>query len=419
MKVLVVGSGGREHALCWRLGQCPGVTRLYCAPGNPGTAAVAQNVPIAVNDIDALLAFAKEQQIRLTVVGPELPLSVGIVDRFEAAGLAIVGPEQAAARLESSKSFAKEIMLAAGAPTATSVSCTDEASLRASVLKTGAPVVLKADGLAAGKGVFVCMTMAEAEAAIGTLFGEMNAEVVVAEEFLAGVEASLIVVTDGETIVPLAPAHDYKRISDNDAGPNTGGMGNVSPTPRLSEEQATEAIETIVRPVIREMNRRGTPFRGFLYAGLMLCPDGRIMCLEFNARLGDPECQVIMPRLTGDLASFFLAVSERRLKDAVQDISWTAKSCVCVVLAAEGYPEKVRTGDEIDGLQHVSSLPDVFVFHAGTTTDSRGKICTAGGRVLGVTALGDSLESARHNAYRACDMIQFRGRQMRRDIGAL
>lgn len=417
MKVLVVGAGGREHALCWRLRRAPSITEVYVAPGNPGMERVARRVPIGVGDIPALLDFARREAIDLTVVGPEYPLTLGIVDRFREEGLRIFGPTAAAARLEGSKSFAKEIMVAAGVPTAGYTVLTGAAEARTWLQQHGAPIVLKADGLAAGKGVYVCQTATEAAAALEALFGELRAERVVAEEMLSGPEASFIIATDGERIVPCAPAHDYKRIGDNDTGPNTGGMGVVCPTPHLSSEQAEWATAQVIAPVLREMRRRGTPFTGFLYAGLMLDPVKGIKVLEFNARCGDPECQGIMARLESDLGLLLRVLAEGDPKQPVPELVWAEGASVTVVLAAAGYPAEPEKGAVIEGIEFAEMIPGVVVFHAGTERRADGALVVNGGRVLNVTARGGTSSEARDRAYKAVDMIQFRGRQVRRDIG--
>jgi phosphoribosylamine--glycine ligase len=373
-------------------------------------------VPIGVGEVDKLLEFARSEKIELTVVGPEYPLTLGIVDRFREVGLTIFGPTQAAALLEGSKSFAKGVMVAAGVPTASYALLGSEAEGRRWLKENGAPVVLKSDGLAAGKGVFVCHTTAEADAALTTLFGEMKASSVVAEEMLTGPEASFIVATDGNRFYSMAPAHDYKRIGDNDTGANTGGMGAVCPTPHLTAEQARWAEERVIAPMLQEMRARGTPFTGFLYAGLMLDPVKGIKVLEFNARFGDPECQGVMRRFEGDLARLLQELSRPGAGAATIDAGWRAESSVTLVIAAEGYPGEPRTGDVIEGIEFAEMLPEVVVFHAGTDRRADGKVVTKGGRVLAVTALGASVDEARERAYKAADMIQFRGRQLRRDI---
>lgn len=416
MKVLVIGSGGREHALCWKARQSQRVDRLLCAPGNPGISQVAEIVPIAADDVDGLVACARSQAIDLTIVGPEAPLSLGIVDRFRAEGLRIFGPAQEAARLEASKSFAKEVMIAAGVPTARSETVQSRAEAEGCVRRWGTPIVLKADGLAAGKGVFVCHREQDAAAAIEALFGELRAAQVVVEEFLEGIEVSYMVATNGREVFPLASSHDYKRVGENDTGPNTGGMGSVSPTPRLSTEQERWIIPNVIAPVIREMERRGAPFTGFLYAGLMLTPQRGMFVLEFNTRLGDPETQSILRRCDSDLVEFLYSLAVPA-GEPPEPLRWSPHAAVTVVLAAEGYPGEVRRGDRIEGLEFAATLPHVQVFHAGTSCDARGRVVTAGGRVLGVTGIGGSVDEASRVAFKGCDMIQFRGRHLRRDVG--
>ncbi|MBX7143810.1 MAG: phosphoribosylamine--glycine ligase [Oligoflexia bacterium] len=413
INVLVLGAGAREHALCWKLKQSRHLGHLYCAPGNPGTAMLAQNVDIAVDDVQKLLTFARERSIGLTVVGPELPLTVGVVDAFSAAGLRIFGPSKTAAMLEGSKKFAKDIMIAAGVPTAQHVVLSSEREAREFLSGRQGPIVLKSDGLAAGKGVVVCQNQAEALAALPFLYSELKAETVVAEDFLSGKEASFIVATNGQHVVPLATSHDYKRIGEGHTGPNTGGMGSVSPTSHLVPGCEAELVEKIIRPVLREMERRGSPFCGFLYAGLMVGETGKTWVLEFNARLGDPETQSIMMRLETDLVEILVSLLDRKLPA----VKWKPEAAVCAVLAADGYPVSVKTGDAISGLEFAATVPGVQVFHAGTKQVGEGKIVTSGGRVLSVVGTGATVEQARANVYRACDFIQFRGRQVRRDIG--
>lgn len=425
MNVLVIGSGGREHAMCWLLSHSPSVHQLYAAPGNPGIASVAKLAPIAVDDVSGLLSFAKSNSVDLTIVGPELPLTLGVVDAFESNGLRIFGPSRAAAQMEASKSFAKEIMKAAGVPTASYAVCRSESELRAYINDHGAPLVLKADGLAAGKGVFVCLAAQDFEPATRQLFGSLRADAVVVERFLPGVEVSYIIATDGTNIVPLASSHDYKRIFDQDQGPNTGGMGTVSPSPRLTANQERFVCERIIAPTLAELRKRAIPFKGFLYAGLMIAPDGSINVVEFNARLGDPETQVILRRMQSDLAAVCYALScpgqEQNGREQNKEfaVEWAKDACVCVVLAAQGYPGEVRKGDEITGIELAETINGVTVFHAGTKRSADGRLVTAGGRVLNVTALAPTIEEARSRAYRACDMIQFQGVQCRRDIGLM
>ena len=420
MKILVVGSGAREHALCWRLAHSPGVTQVLCAPGNAGIAACAEIVPIAPTAVEDLLSLAKERGVALTIVGPEVALEAGIVDLFEAHKMPITGPSKAAAMLETSKSFAKEVMVAAGVPTARYEVFTLEAPLREYCKKQGAPLVLKADGLASGKGVFVIQYEQDFEDAFASLFGSLKAERVVVEEFLAGVEVSCIFASNGEDLIPLAPAHDYKRLMDNDLGPNTGGMGSVCPSPRISGAELEWIQEQCAAPILKEMKKRGTPFKGFLYAGLMVPtdparrPEG-IRVLEYNTRLGDPECQSILVRLTSPPVELFEWIAGvRGEKPTVQ---WSNFTSVCVVVASNGYPENVIVGDEIVGAELASLVPGVVVFHAATVRNERRALVCAGGRTLSIVGIGESQESARRSAYKAVDMIQLRGNRTRRDIG--
>ena len=415
MKVLIIGSGGREHAIAWKIKQSDQLTELFVAPGNPGIAAIAECVDIKVDKIDQLLEFAQSKEIDFTIVGPELPLTLGIVDRFQEAGLKVFGPTKAAAELEGSKSFAKEIMQSAAVPTADYQELTSLPDLLEYLKQNPAPIVLKADGLAAGKGVFVCLSDEDAEAAARKLFQDFEAEKVVAEQYLTGVEASFIVATDGENVYSLASSHDYKRINDGDQGPNTGGMGTVSPTPRLSEAQEAVVVDTVIKPVLAEMKKRGSTYQGFLYAGLMISEQGKVNVIEFNARLGDPETQVIMARMQSDFLSFLMDIESG--SESVQS-DWSNESAVCVVLAAEGYPVNVVKGDEITGINLAEQMPGTIVFQAGTGMQD-GKLVTAGGRVLAAVSTGATLEQAIQNTYRASDCIQFRGQQKRRDIGSL
>jgi phosphoribosylamine--glycine ligase len=412
MKVLIIGSGGREHSIAWKLRQSKKVTQIFCAPGNPGTANIAHNVNLKVDQLAELKEFALNEKIDLTIVGPEYPLALGIVDLFESANLNIFGPNQKASKIEASKAYAKDIMIKAKVPTARFQKCTSKKEAQEYLKNNPAPIVLKADGLAAGKGVYVCQTQIQAETAIEELYQNQAAEVVI-EEFLAGKEASFICAINQEQIVPLVAAHDYKRIFDKDQGPNTGGMGSVSPTPNLTQSQADWALENVIRPAINQLKIEGITFKGFLYAGLMISPDGRINVLEFNARLGDPETQVILSRLDSDL--FDLIYQLTCDPKQVQAPIWSKDSAVCVVLAAGGYPQEPRFGDSILGIEFAQQVPNVSVFHAGTKKED-GIIYTAGGRVLNVVAIAETVEQARQQVYRAADFIQFRGRRMRRDI---
>ncbi len=415
MKVLVIGSGGREHAICWKLRESSSVKAVYCVPGNPGISEIAVTEAVPVDDVEGIVSFAMSIKADLTVVGPELPLSLGIVDAFRAKGLRIFGPVREAARLEASKAFAKEVMDAAGVPTASYREFSDMKELRGYVEKTHPPLVLKADGLAAGKGVFVCLSREDIDVAVRSLEAMGNAASrVVAEEFLSGVEVSYIVATDGERIVPMASSHDYKRIFDNDGGPNTGGMGSVSPTPRLRAGDEGVVIGTVIEPILKEMKKRGVPFQGFLYAGLMISPENEIKVLEFNVRFGDPETQSILRRMDGDLAQLLYALAEKGT--SLPEVKWKDESAVCVVIAAEGYPDSPKKGDVITGIADAATVENVTVFHAGTARGADGSIRTNGGRVLNITATGSSVAGARAKVYEACRKISFDGAQYRKDI---
>lgn len=417
MKVLVIGGGGREHALVWKIAQSPLVEKVFCAPGNPGTAQLAENVAIGVDQLDKLLAFAYENKIDLTVVGPEQPLSLGIVDLFESHGLKVFGPSQKAAFIEGSKAFSKDLMQKYHVPTAAYGVFTDQAEAEAFIERTGAPIVVKADGLAAGKGVIIAQTCEEAVSAVrdmlsGNSFGTAGSRVVI-EEFLTGEEASFLVITDGKNIIPLASAQDHKAIFDGDLGPNTGGMGAYSPAPVVTQDIHDKAMQQVIQPIVAGMAAEGRPYRGVLYAGLMV-KDGQVKTLEFNARFGDPECQPLLMRMKSDIVPVLMAVALGNLSGI--DISWHDKAAVCVVMAAEGYPGDYRKGDGIEGLEDAARIDDVYVFHAGTTLLNN-RCVTNGGRVLGVTALGDSIQMSINTAYRAVDCISWKGAQFRRDIG--
>ena len=417
MKILVIGGGGREHALVWKISQSPLVDKLYCAPGNPGTAGLAENVALRVDQLDELLEFAKVNSIDLTVVGPEQPLSLGIVDLFEANGLKIFGPSKDAAFIEGSKAFSKDLMHKYNVPTAAYGVFTDLAEAERFIDQTGAPIVVKADGLAAGKGVIIARTRDEALDAVrdmlsGNAFGSAGSRVVI-EEFLTGEEASFLVITDGRQIIPLASAQDHKAIFDGDQGPNTGGMGAYSPAPVVTAEIHEKAMRQVLRPAIDGMAAEGRPYRGVLYAGLMV-KDGQVKTLEFNARFGDPECQPLLMRMKSDIVPVLLAVANGDL--AGLDIEWHDKAAVCVVMAAAGYPGDYRKGDAIEGLEQAASLEDVYVFHAGTSTRD-GSCVTNGGRVLGVTALGGTVKEAIAGAYAGVARISWPGVQYRSDIG--
>ena len=417
MKILVIGGGGREHALVWKIAQSPLVTKLYCAPGNPGTAALAENIPLAVDQLDKLLVFAYENNIDLTVVGPEQPLSLGIVDLFESHGLKVFGPSQKAAYIEGSKAFSKDLMQKYHVPTAAYGVFTDQAEAEAFINSTGAPIVVKADGLAAGKGVIIARTCEEAISAVrdmlsGNAFGAAGSRVVI-EEFLTGEEASFLVITDGKNIIPLASAQDHKAIFDNDLGPNTGGMGAYSPAPVVSPAIHEKAMRQVIRPTIDGMAAEGRPYRGVLYAGLMV-KDGEVKTLEFNARFGDPECQPLLMRMKSDIVPVLLAVANGDLGNSA--IEWHDKAAVCVVMASEGYPGDYRKGDLISGLDQAAEVKDLYVFHAGTALKD-GACVTNGGRVLGVTALGSTVKEAIAAAYQGVSKISWPGVQSRTDIG--
>ena len=418
MKVLVVGSGGREHALVWKIAQSPLVTKVYCAPGNPGISELAENVSIKVDDLQGLLGFAKKENIGLTVVGPELPLSLGIVDLFEEHGMKVFGARKNAAVIEASKAFSKDLMKKYNVPTAAYEVFTEIEPAVAFVDRVGTPIVIKADGLAAGKGVVIAQTREEAVATVndmlsGKTFGSAGARVVI-EEFLRGEEASFLAFTDGKNIIPLASAQDHKAVFDGDKGPNTGGMGAYSPAPVVTPAIHEKVMEQVMRRTVDGMAAEGRPYRGVLYAGLMI--DGNsIKTLEFNARFGDPECQPLLMRMKSDIVPVLLAVADGDISRA--DIQWHDKAAVCVVMAAEGYPGDYRKGDEITGLDKAAELDDLFVFHAGTATRD-GKYVTSGGRVLGVTALGDNVKGAIELAYRGVGAISWSGVHYRTDIGA-
>jgi phosphoribosylamine--glycine ligase len=418
MRVLVVGSGGREHALCWSIAASPLLTKLWCAPGNPGIATVAACVPIGAMDISALVAFARDNAIDLVVPGPEGPLVAGITDAMEGAGIACCGPTQAAAQLEGSKTFTKQICDAAGIPTARWERFEDAEAAREFVRRRGVPIVVKADGLAAGKGVVVAITEDAALAAIDSMmdariFGESGAAVVI-EECLTGDEVSLFALCDGTHAVLLGAAQDHKRVGDGDTGPNTGGMGCYAPTPMFGPDLEQAVMDRIIRPTLAEMAQRGTPFRGILFAGLMLTPDGPKL-IEFNVRFGDPECQVLLLRLRSDLLPALLAAHDGEL--AHFDLRWHDSAAIGVVMAARGYPNAPEQGSEIRGLTAAATTPGVQIFHAGTTADTDGHLRAAGGRVLTICATGASLRAARDAAYAAVDAIDWPEGFCRRDIG--
>jgi phosphoribosylamine---glycine ligase len=419
MKILVVGSGGREHALAWRVAQAPGLQKVLVAPGNAGTARELELENLPITDVHALADYAAQENIYLTVVGPEAPLAAGIVDVFRERNLRIFGPTRAAAQLESSKDFSKRFMARHGIPTAEFATFTDAQAAHAYVENKGAPIVIKADGLAAGKGVVVAMSLHEAHAAIDMMLldnkmGDAGARVVI-EEFLEGEEASFIVMADGKNALALATSQDHKRLKDGDQGPNTGGMGAYSPAPVVTPETHARAMREVIMPTLQGMEKDGIPYTGFLYAGLMIKADGSLKVLEFNCRMGDPETQPIMMRMKSNFVTLLDAAIDGRL-DKVE-AEWDRRVALGVVLAAANYPETPKKGDVIHGLTGEHDTPeDVHVFHAGTTLQGK-DVVTAGGRVLCVTALGDNVRAAQKRAYEAADAIRFDGMQCRRDIG--
>lgn len=415
MKVLVIGGGGREHALVWKLAQSRHVDKIYCMPGNAGISEIAECIDVS-NDFEALLDFVKYEWIDLTIVGPEDPLSKGIVDLFEKEGRRIIGPTKEASRLESSKVFAKDFMKRYGIPTAEYKVFTSYLHAEDYIRIKGAPIVIKADGLAAGKGVFVAKTIDEALESLRLImkervFGEAGDRVVI-EEFLEGEEASFMAFCDGKTVIPMVSSQDHKRVFDNDEGPNTGGMGACSPAPVVTEEIERIVMNKIMFPAIRGMRAEGIRYKGILYAGLMI-KDGRPYVLEFNCRFGDPETQPVLTRLQSDLIDISFAIIEERLSEV--EIKWRPEASVCVVLASKGYPGKYEKGKIIKGLEKLKGLEDLFVFHAGTAYNN-GDIVTSGGRVLGVTALGKDIVEARQRAYEAIGNIHFEGMHFRKDI---
>ena len=420
MKILVIGSGGREHALLWKLSQSPRVTQLLSAPGNAGTSQIAINHPVAATDLPGLVALAKNEQIDLTIVGPDDPLAAGIVDLFQKKGLRVFGPVAAAAQLESSKSFAKEVMVRHGIPTAFSKTFTDATAAKKYCATVRYPLVVKAEGLALGKGVVIALNQTEAEEAIHRsmvekAFGDAGLTVVI-EEFLTGPECSLHALVDGKNYLLFPDARDHKRALDGDQGLNTGGMGTVSPSGVLDPAQMERARQEILEPFVKGLAADGLPFQGMLFPGVMMTPDGAKV-LEFNCRFGDPETQVLMRRLKSDLLDLIEATIDGTLPDIAP--VWDDRAAVCIVLASGGYPRPIEKGKVITGIEAAGSDPDVVVFHAGTALAKKdGEIVTNGGRVLGVTALGATLEEARAKAYAAADKICFHGKQLRRDIGA-
>ncbi len=432
MRILVVGGGGREHALVWKIAQSPLVKKVYCAPGNAGIAALAECVSLQSTDLEGLTDFATRQNIDLTVVGPEAPLIAGIVDKFEARGLPVFGPSADPVRIEGSKAFAKEIMRASGIPTAAFWICRSLPEARDRVRAyfaergPGAKIVIKADGLAAGKGVILADDVAQAQAALDRIMGERvfgaSGDSVVIEECLVGEEASIMAITDGDTLVPLIPSQDHKRVFEGDRGPNTGGMGAYAPVPIIPPNTAQVAVERILRPAIAAIRELGIPYRGVLYAGIMVTADGP-KCIEFNCRLGDPETQAVLPLLESDLVPLMVGVTDGTLEQP--EVRWSQGAAVCVVAASEGYPDAFDPGKDvrgllgrsISGLERAEQAEGCLVFHAGTRREN-GQVVTAGGRVLSITGLGDTLPDAAVRAYTGLSQIDFPGMHFRRDIAA-
>ena len=418
MKVLVVGSGGREHALCRKLATSPLLNKLFAAPGNAGIAEVARIIAIKAEDVDGLVAFAQQEQLDLVVVGPEVPLVLGLADRLHALGIPVFGPSAAAARLEGSKGFMKDVVAQAGVPTAWYQRFTDPQAAKDFIRAKGAPIVVKTDGLAAGKGVVVAMTLDEALDAVDRMmgdkiFGDAGDELVI-EEFLDGEEASMFAICDGKTAIFAGGAQDHKRVGDGDTGPNTGGMGAYSPAPVLTPELQNHCMETIFAPCLQAMADLGAPFTGVLFAGLMITKDGAKL-LEFNVRFGDPECQVLMARITSDLLPVLLAAAKGNLSNA--HLEWSDDTALVVVMAAKGYPEAYEKNTEIKNLPEAETIPNVSILHAGTTHGPKGEILAIGGRVLGITATGKTVRQAQQSAYDAIDLINWPQGFCRRDIG--
>ncbi|MCX8118271.1 MAG: phosphoribosylamine--glycine ligase [Desulfobacterota bacterium] len=417
MKVLVVGGGGREHALVWKIGQSPLVSKVYCAPGNAGISRQAHIVPISASDLEGLLNFALAEKIDLTVVGPEDPLARGIVDLFESRGLSIFGPSQRASELEGSKAFAKQLMKKYHIPTASFEVFEDRDKAHAHIRRQGAPLVVKADGLASGKGVILCRTEEEALRAVDQMmvekvFGEAGRRVVI-EEYLQGEEASYLAFTDGRSILPLASSQDHKAVFDGDEGPNTGGMGAYSPAPVVTDEVSQRIVERILRPIVQALAEEGRPYKGVLYAGLMIS-EGRPKVLEFNVRFGDPETQPLLLRMKNDIVPVLKACLDGTLSGC--KLEWDRRASVCVVMASRGYPGSYEKGKRIKGLEEVSKMEGVVVFHAGTAFQD-GQVVTSGGRVLGVTGLGETILQAIERTYEAVGKISWEGVHYRRDIG--
>ncbi len=417
MKILVTGSGGREHALCWKLSQSPDVSEVICAPGNGGIENVAKCVDVAASDIDGQVKLAKNESVDLVIVGPEVPLVAGLTDRLESEGIAVFGPSAKAAQLEGSKTFSKEFMARHNIPTAGFSSHTDLTEALKEIEKRNAACVVKADGLAAGKGVILCNTKDEAKDAVKSIlkdnaFGNAGASVVI-EDFLKGEEASILALCDGENFITLIAAQDHKAAYEGDTGPNTGGMGAYAPAPVVTDELKKKIEEQVIAPTVKGMAEDGAPFKGVLYAGLMIDGD-KINVLEYNVRFGDPECQPLLALMKNDLALILMAAAKGELKD--KTIEWNKGAALCVVLASGGYPGTYEKDYKIEGLDAADSLKNVIVFHAGTKKDGE-RIVTAGGRVLGVTGLGNNLKDAASNAYAACKLIKWTDMRMRTDIG--
>lgn len=417
MKVLVIGSGGREHAIVWKLSQSEKVEKIFCAPGNGGIKEIAELINIKADDVPGLLDFAKNNKIDLTVVGPEAPLVKGIADIFNENGLRVFGPFKDSAMLEGSKVFSKNVMKKFGLPTADFKVFDDPRLAKKYLNEKGVPIVIKADGLAAGKGVIIPKTIEEGEKAIdsimtGRIFGDSGNKIIL-EDCLEGEEASMLIFTDGKTIAPLESSQDHKRIFDQDKGPNTGGMGAYSPAPVVTKDILDKVIKNVFRPVIDGFRKEGRVYKGILYAGLMITKDGP-MVLEFNVRFGDPETQAILPRLKSDLADIMMACVDGTLDK--MNIKWDESSCISVVCASKGYPGEYEKNKEISGLEEAGKIKDIIIFHSGTKNEN-GKILTDGGRVLGITSLGKDIKSAQANAYKAVKKINFEGMQYRKDIG--
>lgn len=420
MQILLVGSGGREHALAWKLSQAESCRKLYCAPGNAGIESQAECVPIQVGEIDKLVTFAKDHSIDLVVVGPEAPLVDGLADALQAEGIDVFGPSAKAAQLEGSKGFMKDLCAKYNIPTAKYGRFTDVKAATKFINNTGAPIVVKADGLAAGKGVIICETTEQAiEAAedmlSGNAFGAAGHEVVI-EEFMDGEEVSYFALSDGKTILPLTSAQDHKRVGEGDTGLNTGGMGAYSPAHFMTDDLEEQIIENLIKPTIAGMAQEGCPFTGVLFAGIMV-KDGQAKLLEHNVRFGDPECQTLMMRLQGDLGVILKAAARGELEDVADQVTWSPEPAMCVVMAAEGYPGSYKKNTVINGIDDANEVDDAYVFHAGTTKNENGEIISVGGRVLGVTAMGTTIAKAQAHAYKAVDQIDWPEGFCRRDIG--